>query len=176
MHVSQDSRTPQRGPPRRAGRIDMHPVLLLTMDEQKLIDKLRKVEALMAGATTAGEEEAASHAREALRHRLKAAEAIDPPREWTFRLSDTWHTRLFCALLRRYGIKPYRYRRQRYTTVVARVPERFVNRTLWPHYRELSKQLEAYLCSMTERIIKEAVHADTSDSDVIERKALPQAS
>lgn len=143
------------------------------MDEQKLIDKLRKVEALLAGATTSGEADAAQNARLALLERLKAAEAIDPPMQWKFTLPDQWRKRLLCALMRRYGVKPYRYHGQRHTTVMARVSKHFVDRTLWPHYLELSKELEAYLCSVTERIIKSAVHEDTSDTAIIDRRALP---
>lgn len=41
--------------------------------------------------------------------------------------------RLFLALLHRYDIKPYRYYRQRYTTVMAKISRGFVDETLWPH-------------------------------------------
>ncbi len=47
-------------------------------------------------------------------------------------MPDMWPRRVFVALLRRYGIRPYRYRRQRYTTVMAKVSQRFVDDTLWP--------------------------------------------
>ncbi|HEY9607478.1 MAG TPA: hypothetical protein V6C85_38190 [Allocoleopsis sp.] len=38
--------------------------------------------------------------------------------------------KLFLALLRRYGVEPYCYSRQKHTTVMARVPVSFANETL----------------------------------------------
>ena len=46
------------------------------MDEARLIDKLRPIEALFAGATTVGERVAAEHARSRILERLKVAMAI----------------------------------------------------------------------------------------------------
>ena len=40
---------------------------------------------------------------------------------------------------------PYRYKRQRYTTVMARVPTMFLHPTLWPEFRELSRTLQQIL-------------------------------
>jgi hypothetical protein len=74
---------------------------------------------------------------------------------------------LFVALLRRYGVKPYRYARQRYTTVMARVPDRFVAETLWPAYQEMSIALQTHMNHVTDRIIGEAIHADSSDAAVV---------
>ncbi len=44
-------------------------------------------------------------------------------------MGDMWSRKVFVALLRRYGIRPYRYKRQRYTTVMAKVSKKFVDRT-----------------------------------------------
>jgi hypothetical protein len=80
------------------------------------------------------------------------------------------------ALLRRYEIKPYRYRGQRHTTVMARVPNRFVDETLWPEFMELSKTLRNYLSDVTERIVSQVICQDNSEADVIEPVAqLPGA-
>ena len=43
--------------------------------------------------------------------------------------------KVFVTMLRRYGLRPYRYHCQRYTTVMIQVPERFVTETLWPEFR-----------------------------------------
>jgi hypothetical protein len=77
----------------------------------------------------------------------------DPAIEYRFTLADMWSRRLFVALLRRYGLRPYRYDRQRYTTVMARVPKRFVDETLWPEYTELNSVLRTYLDETIERVI-----------------------
>src|SRR4051812_29017139 len=103
--------------------------------EAQLRDKLRKIEALFAGAGTAGEREAAEVALQKLRARLAEVEQRDPAIEMQFSMPDQWSRRLFVALSRRYGLKPYRYRRQRLTTVMLRVPRGFVDQILWPEFR-----------------------------------------
>jgi hypothetical protein len=78
------------------------------MDEAKLREKLTRIEALFAGATTEGERVAAGEARRRIRERLESAERVEPPVEFRFTLTDTWSRKLFLALLRRYDLKPYR--------------------------------------------------------------------
>ena len=143
------------------------------MDERQLIEKLRRVEALFEGAGTAGEREAAASARERLRRRLEDLQEDDAAIEYRFTLSDMWSRRLFVALLRRYGVHPYRYSGQRYTTVMAQVPQRFVDETLWPEYTELNEVLRTYLEETTERVVRQGVHEDSSEAEVM--KALPGA-
>lgn len=102
------------------------------MDEAKLLQKLVDLEALFAGATTAGERAAAGNARERILERIRELEQSSPPIEYQFTLHDVWSQRLLLALLRRYNLTPYRYRGQRRTTVMVRVSKRFVDDTLWP--------------------------------------------
>ena len=132
-------------------------------DEQRILERLRLIEALHAGATTAGEREAAAHARDRIKARLSALEDSDPPVEFSFKLRDRWSHRLLVALLRRYGIVPYRYRGQRHTTIMARLPQRFVDETLWPEFTELNRTLTSYIAEVTERVITEGIGADTAD-------------
>ncbi len=134
--------------------------------EQKLIEKLQRIEALFAGAATTGEKVAASNARSRIQERLKEVQKLDPPVEYKFTMRDVWSKKLFLALLRRYGIKPYRYSRQRNTTVMARVPVSFVEETLWPEYQELDQTLRAYLEEVTERVIASGIYQDSSEAEV----------
>ncbi len=136
------------------------------MHEDDLIRKLLSIEALFSGAKTDGERVAADRARERILARLKEFEQRDPPVEYRFTLSSAWSRRLFVAVLRRYGIRPYRYRRQRHTTVMARVPVSFVDQTLWPEFVELDKALQAHLDAVTERVIREGIHAEASEPEV----------
>ena len=128
-------------------------------DEQRLIEKLQRIEALFAGAATPGEREAAGQARERIRARLQSQQVTDPPIEYSFNLRDQWSHKLLIALMRRYQIRPYRRRGQRYTTVMARVPEGFVNETLWPEFQELNKTLATFLSEVTDRVIREGIEA-----------------
>jgi len=52
------------------------------MEEAKLRERLSRIEALFAGATTEGEKMAAAEARKRIQLRLKAVEASDPPIEY----------------------------------------------------------------------------------------------
>ena len=138
-------------------------------DEAKLRETLDRIEALFLGATTPGEREAAANARDRVRVRLEELGEVSPPVEHRFSLGDMWSRKLFIALLRRYEIKPYRYYRQRYTTVMARVPQKFLDEALWPEFLELDKTLRAYLKNVTDRLITEAVHDDGSEPEVLQQ-------
>jgi hypothetical protein len=133
-------------------------------NEQQLREKLRKITALFEGASTAGERQAAAAAIERIRKALHGAVHTEPLPEWKFTLTDQWHRRLFSALCRRYGLEPYRYRGQRYTTVNVRAPRSFVDRTLWPEYVELQGALDSWLNEATERIIREEVYGDPAEA------------
>jgi hypothetical protein len=143
------------------------------MDEAQLIEKLRRVENLFAGAATPGERAAAASALDRMRRRLEEVQRSDPAVEYKFALPHVWSRRLLLALLRRYGIRPYRYAGQRHTTVMVRVSRRFVEETLWPEFQELDRVLHAYLSETTERVIREGLDADSSEAE--ERAALPAA-
>ena len=131
----------------------------------KLRDKLRKIEALFVGAGTAGERLAAEAALERVRAKLVELERRDPAAEMQFSMPDQWSRHLFVALCRRYGLKPYRYPRQRRTTVVVRAPRSFIDKTLWPEYIQIEKALHEYLNEATERIIREEVFGNSDEAE-----------
>lgn len=58
--------------------------------ESQLREKLRKIEALFAGAGTAGERVAAGAALERVRARLAELGRQDPPIEMQFSMPDRW--------------------------------------------------------------------------------------
>jgi len=134
-------------------------------DEERLVEKLRKIEALFARATTAGERAAAESARDRIRARLEQLERSERAVEFRFSLPDDWSKSLFIALLRRYGIEPYRYAGQRRTTVMARVTRTFAEEVLWPEFQELNATLRSHLDSVTKRVIALAIHGDPADAE-----------
>src|SRR5262245_37846631 len=83
------------------------------IDEVHLRDKLHKIEALCAGAATPGERQAAGAAAERIRLQLAAAASREPEIEMRFSVPNPWSRRLFIALCRRYGLKPFRYARMK---------------------------------------------------------------
>ncbi len=136
--------------------------------EQSLREKLRKIEALFAGAATEGEKVAASAAAERIRDRLEQAADKEKEIEVKFSISDVWPRQLFVALCRRYGLRPFRYRRMHRQTIIIRAPKSFVEQVLWPEFEELSAALTAYLSEITERVIREEVHRETGDADEVD--------
>ena len=140
--------------------------------ESQLREKLRKIEALFAGAGTTGERLAAEAALERVRARLSEFGQKDPPVETQFSMPDQWSRHLFLALCRRYGLSPYRLRRQRRNTVMVRAPRGFVDQVLWPEFGELDRALRAYLHEVTLRVIRDEVFADASEAQEVS-EALP---
>ena len=136
--------------------------------EDRLREKLRKIEALFAGAATPGERAAAGAAAERIRLQFETASKTERQEEFKFSIPDPWSRQLFTALCRRYGLRPFRYRRMHRQTVLIKAPASFVNATLWPEFEELSDALTRHLLEITEKIIREEVHAATGDADEVE--------
>jgi hypothetical protein len=138
---------------------------ITTMDDRdKLFERLRKIEALYAGAATPGERDAAASARERIRARLETVAQEERSEEFRFTMDNHWSRKIFVALLRRYGIEPYRYSRQRRTTVMARVPRSFVAETLMPEFEEMNRALSEHLERITDDIISQEISHDTSEA------------
>ena len=136
-------------------------------ERDRLLEKLRRIEALYSGGATHGERSAAEAALGRIQAKLLEVERSDPPTEYRFSLANTWSRKLFVALLRRYGVRPYRYHRQRHNTVMARVSRSFVDSTLWPEFEALDTALKEHLDRVTESIIADAIANDTSEAEEI---------
>ena len=67
-------------------------------------------------------------------------------------------------MCRRYGLKPYREDGRRFSTVQLRAPRTFQERTLWPEFLALAKELHAHLDELTERVIRDAIDDDVSEA------------
>ena len=133
-------------------------------ESDTLRERLRKIEALFAGAATPGERDAAAAAAR-IRARLAAAARTEAPVEMRLSVSDPWARQLLIALCRRYGIEPYRHRRMHRQTLLVRAPARFIEELLWPEFQQLSAALGEYLQEVTARVIREEVHGDTRDAE-----------
>lgn len=124
------------------------------MDEARLFEKLHRIEALFAGATTEGERVAAGNARQKILERIRVQQEARPVL-YRFSLYDPWERRLLRAILRRYGLEAFRFRRQRFTTLMVRAPQGLMEETVWPQFREISLTLRSYLSNVTDRVILE---------------------
>ena len=141
--------------------------------EDRLRERLSKVERLVAGAATDGERDAAAAAVERLKAKLAASVPRDPPVEIRFAMPDAWSVKLFVALCRRYGLQPYRYPRQRRTTVMVRAPRALFDAAVWQPFSALHADLLGYFEETTERLIQEAVHGDTADAATVPEALAP---
>lgn len=136
--------------------------------EDRLRETLRKIEALYAGAATAGEKAAAGAAADRIRKQFESASRAETAEDFKFSIPDPWSRKLFIALCRRYGVRPFRYPRMHRQTVMVYAPASFVQRVLWPEFEELSNALTSHLLEITEKIIREEVHEATQDADEVE--------
>lgn len=155
-----------------AGRIKSRPEAGVRDDEQQLIAKLRKIEQLFARPGTDGEREAAESASSRIRARLQLFEQAQPAIEYRFSLTDAWSRSLFIALLRRHGLRAYRYRGQRHTTVMVRVTRAFVDETLWPEFQQSQAVLHEHFAAVTKRVIAQAIGTDDAEVEVREGQTL----
>ncbi|MDQ2766512.1 MAG: hypothetical protein M3Y30_05080 [Gemmatimonadota bacterium] len=141
--------------------------------EGTLIEKLRKLEALHAGTKVDGEREAARRAAERIRERLAEVRAKEREEAWLYRMDEGWKRKLFVALCRRYGLKPYRERGRRYTTIQVRMPDTFRKQTFEPQFDAIAKEIATEVDALTERVLREAINEDVSDAPEEAAKALP---
>ncbi|RWR04248.1 hypothetical protein [Paenirhodobacter populi] len=142
--------------------------------ESDIRDKLAKLEALFARGATEGERAAAGAARERLQARL-SCESISAPNaasvtEMQYTLPDVWSVRIFVALCRKYGVHPYRYPRQRRTTVMVKAGPDF-DRTVVAEFRTLHRELTAYFNETVEHLISDAMKSD-GDDEALEQRQL----
>ena len=132
------------------------------MTLEALIARLLKIESLHAGATTAGERIASEEARKRILEHL--AKIDEEPIEMRFTLNSPWSRQLFQALARRYGLEPFRYRRQHVTTRMLKIKRRFLDETFWPQFVALDAELGKHLDEVAKTVIEAAVHRDLSEA------------
>jgi hypothetical protein len=128
--------------------------------------KLEKLEALFARGATAGERAAAGAALERLNSRLDAG--AEPEVEFQYSLPDAWAVKIFVALCRKHGVHPYRYPRQRRTTVMVKVQKSEFEQTVMAEFNALHSELVAYFKDTVDHLIADAMKSD-GDDDNLER-------
>lgn len=114
--------------------------------------KIKKIEALIAGAKSEGERQAASLAKNRIMERFQV-EAQAKPIEYTVPLGNLWKKKLFVALCGKHQIRTYRYKRQKYTTAMIRANPDLVDNILWPEFKKYAALLE----ELVEEIINDLI-------------------
>lgn len=127
--------------------------------EARLREKLRAIEALFAGATTEGERDAAGRARARIAERIGEL-AAEQPVQWQFRQLNVWERRLLMSLAKRYGLKTFRYKGQRRTSVMIKGPEAFLRDTFSPEFKRMAETLNEHLTEVAERVIADVLESE----------------
>ncbi len=87
-------------------------------------------------------------------------------------LPDICSVRIFVALCRKNGIRPYRYPRQRRTTVMVRVRQSSFEQTVGKEFRILHRELTGYFNETVEHLIADAMKS-YGDDETLEQRRLP---
>lgn len=135
-------------------------------DSADLAERLAKLEALFAGGATEGERVAAGAALERLQARLaeEARTTREVEVELQYSLPDAWALRLFIALCRKAGVQPYRYARQRRTTVVVRAQPSVFECTVLAEFHRLHAALTETFEGIVEHLIADVLHGDDDEA------------
>ncbi len=140
--------------------------------QANLRERLHKIEALVDGAATPAERDAAEAAVARVRAKLEPVPTDGEAEELQFQIADDWSRHLFVALCRRNGVEPYRHARDDRALVTVRGTRALVEGVLWRQFANLDAELRTYLTEVTLKIIREEIHADASDAREI-AEALP---
>ncbi|WP_246086453.1 hypothetical protein [Roseinatronobacter monicus] len=141
-------------------------------NQDDIRDKLAKLEALFARGATPGERAAAGAALERLQSRLDIGSSPhdEPEIELQYSLPDVWAVRLFVALCRKHDVKPYRYPRQRRTTVMVRVEKSSFERTIAREFQTLHRELTIYFNDTLNHLIANVMKSDGDDENLEQRQ------
>ena len=120
---------------------------------ENLLDRIKKIEALISGASTDGEKNAAVTAKARILKKYPELEIHRNPVEYRLSTNSAWNKKLLLAICRKYGVKPYRYHRQKYTTVMVNINEEFLTKVLWKEYQEYSELLNGLVEEITNDLI-----------------------
>ena len=126
-----------------------------------LSDKIRKIEALITGAATEGEKEAAFLAKQRLLQK-----ADQSPIEYTVTNDSHWKKRLFMAVCAKHGVQTYRYKGQKYTTTMVRVTKGFMNLLLWPEFEQYARAFDELALDIMLGLIAK-IHAVKDEDELV---------
>ncbi len=127
-----------------------------------IADKIRKIEALIAGAKSDGERQAAEFAKQRLQEKITAQ-----PVEYTVRLHSRWEKKLFVAICSKHELRTYRYMRQKYTTAMVRVAKPFMDLVLWPEYNKYASILHKLTEEISTDLISKIYLVKEEDETII---------
>ena len=144
-------------------------------DVATLLERLRKIQALYDAPATDGERQAAAAAAARVEERLRAAASAsragggrvaEPTVEFQLRIEDAWSRQLFMGIAQHHGVRPYRYRGQRRTSLMVRTTRSLLDGLIMPHYRDAVGVLREHFDAIAARVIREALDVVNDEADV----------
>lgn len=159
--------------------LDTSPGREIVTELEKLLERMRRIEALYVRTDVPGERVAAGNALEGILKQIQEQQQVEQPIEYQLSIGDVWSRRLFMALARRYKLSPYRYPRQRHSSIMIKAPKSFIENVLWPEFQQLWQLLSAHLSEVTEQVISQGLGTNGAEAPVVEETAIaisgPQA-
>lgn len=125
------------------------------------LDKLAKIEALIARASSEGEHQAAMLAKKRIQQKVNQT-----PTEYRISTDSPWKKRLFIALCKKFGFSTYRYKGQRYTTARLKISPALMKEVLWPEFEKYAKILEEAASEILDNLISKIHSGDFEETEV----------
>jgi hypothetical protein len=119
--------------------------------EQVLVDSFHSIELKHSGLTEGGA--ANEQPADRIRARVQEAATATDIQEMQCSTKYDWDALVLHALLKRYGIKPYRYRKQRRSTILVRVSRKVMHEVVWPIYCDVTAALAARFTTVTTSLL-----------------------
>lgn len=138
---------------------------------EHILDRIKKIEALIAGASTLGEKNAAQLAKDRILDKYPELERLQNAKEFQLSTTSLWNKKLLLAICHKYGVKPYRYRRQKHTTVMVRINADFLDNVVWKEYLDYSIILSSLLEDITDDLIGK-IHKHEDEVEVEMQKKI----
>lgn len=130
-------------------------------------DKIAKIEALIARASSEGEREAARLAKTRL---LEKQQQI--PIEYKISHHNLWKKKLFLAICQKYDLVAYRYKGQKHTTSMVKVSPTLMDNHIWPEYQSYTSLLENLVQDILDDLLDQ-MGSNYSESVVTPEESLP---
>lgn len=137
-------------------------------NEAKLVEALRAIELELAGPPEHGAPQTSDSTRLRIMARLSDAERREAAAECRMSATDPWSQRLLLALFSRYGLKPYRYRRQRLSAINVKLPPTFAQEILVPAFNQSLEVLHEHLTTVTDRVVAQALNSEIEAPAVVD--------
>lgn len=135
--------------------------MVVTMTVDEFCEKLREVQGAAASPDPAS----------SLKARVSEEIYEDEPEVvFRFAIHERWERRLFCALCRRYNLRPYRYEGQDPETIMLRASRQLVDGALWPEHLGNTELFAQFVHDLATRVIEDVLEQRDHGVEILPRE------